>query len=263
MKIVVIGASGLIGSKLVTILRQRGQDVIEASRLSGVNTITGEGLDETLADAEVVVDVTNSPSFEGRAVLEFFETSGRNIIDAEVTAGVRHHIALSAVGTERMQESSYFRGKMAQEKLIRKSPIPYTILRSTQFFEFLRGIAKTATVGQTAHLSPALIQPIAADDVAAALADVTLGPSIIGLVEVAGPERFSLAELVKRFLMETGDSRDVMVDANARYFGAALNDQTLIPGQNPRIGPTSFEVWLSEYRLKHNDPKFGQSRVNA
>jgi len=250
MKIVVIGASGLIGSKLVSLLRQSGQDVVEASLPSGVNTITGEGLAEALAGADVVVDVTNSPSFEDKAVLEFFETSGRNIIAAEIKAGVKHHVALSVVGTERLQESGYFRGKLAQEKLIQASPIPYTILRSTQFFEFLRGIANSATVEHTVHLSPALVQPIASDDVAAALADVTVSPPVNGMVEVAGPERISFAELVKRYLVETGDSRKVVADANARYFGAVLNDQSLTPGANPRMGSKSFEQWLSESKQK-------------
>ena len=250
MKIVVIGASGLIGSKLVSLLRQSGQDVVEASLPSGVNTITGEGLAEALAGADVVVDVTNSPSFEDKAVLEFFETSGRNIIAAEIKAGVKHHVALSVVGTERLQESGYFRGKLAQEKLIQASPIPYTILRSTQFFEFLRGIANSATVEHTVHLSPALVQPIASDDVAAALADVTVSPPVNGMVEVAGPERISFAELVKRYLVETGDSRKVVADVNARYFGAVLNDQSLTPGANPRMGSKSFQQWLSESKQK-------------
>jgi uncharacterized protein YbjT (DUF2867 family) len=246
MKIVVIGASGLIGSRLVKILRQRGQDVVEASLESGVNTITSEGLNEVLEGAEVVVDVTNSPSLEGKAAQEFFETSSRNIIAAEEKAGVRYHVVLSIVGTERLQESGYFRGKMAQEKLVQASPIPYTILRSTQFFEFLRGIANSATVEQTVHLSPALFQPIAADDAVSALADVVMGPPVIGIVEVAGPERISMAELVKRYLVETGDSRNVTADANVRYFGAMLNDGTLTPGEHPRIGSKRFEAWLSE-----------------
>ena len=245
MRIVVIGASGLIGSKLVTVLRQRGQDVVEASLPSGVNTITGEGLAEALNGAEAVVDVTNSPSFDEKAVLEFFETSGRNIIAAEVQAGVQHHVVLSIVGTERMQESGYYRGKLAQEKLIRASPIPYTILRSTQFFEFLRGIANSATIEQTVRLSPALFQPIAADDVVANLADVTMHPAVHGIVEVAGPERIGMADLVKRYLAEMGDPRTVVADTNARYFGAVLNDGSLTPGAHPRIGSKNFEQWLS------------------
>jgi uncharacterized protein YbjT (DUF2867 family) len=182
--------------------------------------------------------------------LEFFETSGRNIIAAEVKAGVKHHIALSVVGTERLQDSGYFRAKLAQEKLIKESPVPYTILRSTQFFEFLRGIANSGTVEQTVYLSPALVQPIASDDVASTLADVTVSPPVNGILEVAGPERLSLAELVKRFLIETGDSRTVKVDVTAPYFGVVLNDRSLIPGANPRVGSKNFQEWLDESRLK-------------
>lgn len=248
MKIVVLGGSGLIGSKLVNILRQRGHEVVPASLASGVNTVTGEGLDEALAGAQVVVDVTNSPSFDDQAVREFFETSGRNIIAAEVKAGIKHHVALSVVGTERLQESGYFRGKMAQERLIKESPVPYSILRSTQFFEFLGGIAQSATVGQTVHVSPALVQPIASDDVAATLANIAVSPAVNGMVEVAGPERVSLAELVERFLLKTGDSRQVVADVNARYFGAVLNDQSLTPGVNPRIGSKTFEEWFSTFK---------------
>lgn len=246
MKIVVIGASGLIGSKLVKLLRQRGQDVVEASLASGVNTITGEGLAEALTGAEVVVDVTNSPSFEDQAVQNFFQTSGRNIIAAEMTAGVKHHVALSIVGTDRLPESGYLRAKVAQEKLIRESAIPYTILRSTQFLEFLRAIANSATVDQTVTLPAALFQPIASDDVVAALADVTMDAPVNGIVEVAGPERIGMADLVKRFLSETGDTRAVVADANARYFGTVLNDGSLTAGQNARLGSRNFEQWLSE-----------------
>lgn len=244
MKIVVIGGSGLIGTKLVNKLRQHGHEVVAASPASGVNTITGEGLAEALAGAQVVVDVANSPSFEDKAVLEFFETSGRNLLAAEATAGVGHHIALSVVGTDRLLESGYFRGKMAQEKLIKASKIPYTIVRSTQFFEFLDSIAQSGSNGQTVRLSPALVQPIASDDVAAALTDVTLGAPVNGTIEVAGPERISLAELVQRFLSAKQDARQVITDVHSRYFGAELNDQSLIPGDNPRIGPTSFEAWF-------------------
>ena len=245
MKITVLGASGLIGSKLVTLLRQESHDVVAASLESGLNTITGAGLDEALAGAQVVVDVTNSPSLEDKAVLDFFETSGRNIVAAEVKAGVKHHVALSVVGTERLQESAYFRGKIAQENLIKASPIPYTILHSTQFFEFLGGIAKAGTVGQTIHVSPALIQPIASDDVVATLAKLAVSPPVNGIVEVAGPERVRLAELVGSFLIKTGDARKVIADANARYFGAMLNDQSLVPGANPRVGSRTFEEWFS------------------
>jgi uncharacterized protein YbjT (DUF2867 family) len=245
MKIVVIGGSGLIGTKLVSRLRQTGHEVVAASPNSGVNTITGEGLAEALAGAQVVVDVANSPSFEDRAVLEFFETSGRNLLAAEAAAGVAHHVALSVVGSDRLPESGYLRAKMAQEKLIKASKIPYTILRSTQFFEFLNGIAQSATDGQTVRLSPALLQPVVSDDVAAALADVVLGPPVNGTVELAGPERISLDELVRRYLSAKHDPRQVVADIHARYFGTELNDQSLTPGDNPRIGPTRFEDWLS------------------
>jgi uncharacterized protein YbjT (DUF2867 family) len=245
MRIVVIGGSGLIGTKLVNKLRQLGHDVVAASPSSGINTITGEGLAEALAGAQVVVDVANSPSFEDKAVLEFFETSGRNLLAAEAAAGVGHHVALSVVGTDRLLQSGYFRAKMAQEDLIKASKVPYTILRSTQFFEFLNGIAQSATDGQTVRLSPALVQPVASDDVAAALADVTLAAPENGTVELAGPERVRLDELVRRFLAASHDARQVVTDVHARYFGAELNDQSLIPGDNPRVAPTRFEDWLS------------------
>jgi uncharacterized protein YbjT (DUF2867 family) len=245
MKIVVIGGTGLIGTKLVNKLRQSGHEVVAASPASGVNTITGEGLAEALAGAQVVVDVANSPSFEDKAVLEFFETSGRNLLAAEAAAGVGHHVALSVVGTDRLQENGYFRGKMAQENLIKASKIPYTIVRSTQFFEFMGGIAQSGTVGQMVHLSPALVQPIVSDDVADAMADVTLGAPVNGTIEIAGPERVRLDELVGRFLRATQDPREVVTDVHARYFGVELNDQSLTPGDNPRIAPTRFEDWLS------------------
>ncbi|MGH2397727.1 MAG: SDR family oxidoreductase [bacterium] len=245
MKIVVIGGTGLIGTKLVNKLRQSGHEVVAASPASGVNTITGEGLAEALAGAQVVVDVANSPSFEDKAVLEFFETSGRNLLAAEAAAGVGHHVALSVVGTDRLQESGYFRAKMAQENLIKAFKIPYTIVRSTQFFEFLDGIAQSGTVGQTVRLSPALVQPIASDDVADVMADVTAGAPVNGAVELAGPERISLDKLVRRFLSAKQDARQVVADVHARYFGAELNDQSLTPGKNPRIGATRFEDWLS------------------
>ena len=250
MKIVVIGGSGLIGSKLVNLLREKGQDVVSAGLSTGVNTLTGEGLAQALAGAEVVVDVTNSPSFEDKAVLEFFQTSGRNIAAAELAAGVKHHVALSVVGADRVPDSGYLRAKVAQEKLIRESGVPYSILRSTQFMEFLRGIADSGTIGQEVHVSPALYQPIASDDVVAALADVTVGAPVNGILEVAGPERVSMAQLVKRYLNEMGDTRTVLADVNAPYFGAVLNDQSLTPGANPRIGSQSFEAWLSKSRMK-------------
>ncbi len=245
MKIVVIGGSGLIGSKLVNRLRQKGHEVLPASPNSGVNTITGEGLAEALAGAQVVVDVANSPSFEDKAVLEFFETSGRNLLAAEAAAGVKHHVALSVVGSERLPESGYLRAKMAQENLIKASKIPYTILRSTQFFEFVNSIAQSAADGQTVRLSPALLQPIMSDDVVAALTDVTLGAPVNGTIEVAGPEKISLDELVRRFLKAKRDTRQVVADVHARYFGAELNDQSLTPGKSPLIGATRFEDWLS------------------
>ena len=250
MRIVVLGGSGLIGSKLVYLLRQEGQDVISASPSSGVNSATGEGLDDALAGAQVVVDVTNSPSFEDKAVLEFFETSGRHIVAAEEKAGISHHVALSVVGADHLQEGGYFRAKLAQEHLIERSPIPYTILRSTQFFEFLGSIAQEGAVGQTVHISPALVQPVAADDVAATLASIALGPPVQGIVEIAGPERVSLAGLVKQFLSKTGDPRQVLADSNARYYGLMLNDQSLTPGANPRIGSTTFAESFSASGLK-------------
>ena len=245
MKIVVIGGSGLIGKKLVNKLSQLDHEVVAASPSSGVNSITGEGLAEALAGAQAVVDVTNSPSWEDKAVLEFFETSTRNLLAAEVAAGVRHHVALSVVGTERLLQSGFFRAKMAQEDLIKASKFPYTIVRSTQFFEFVNGIAQSATDGQTVRLSPALVQPIVSDDVADALAEVTLGAPVNGTIEIAGPERLRLDELIRRFLSAKQDARQVVADVHARYFGLELNDQSLTPGDNPRIGPTRFEDWLS------------------
>ena len=245
MKIVVIGGSGLIGTKLVHKLREHDDEVVAASPSSGVNTLTGEGLAEALTGAQVVVDVANSPSFEDKAVLEFFETAGRNLLAADATAGVGHHVALSVVGTDRLPASGYLRAKMAQENLITASGIPFTIVRATQFFEFVGSIAQSATDGTTVRLPPALMQPIAADDVAAALADVALGEPINGMVEVAGPEPIRQDELVRQFLSATGDARKVITDVHARYYGTELNDQSLMPGDNPRIGPTRFEDWLS------------------
>ncbi len=245
MKIVVIGGSGLIGSKLVANLRARGHDVVAASPNSGVNTLTGEGLDDALRGAQAVVDVANSPSFEDKAVLEFFQTSGRNLLAAEAAAGVKHHVALSVVGTDRLAESGYFRGKIAQEKLIRESGIPYTIVHSTQFLEFLGGIAQSATEGQKVRLSTAFVQPIASDDVAIAMADYTLGKPVNGVVEIAGPERVRLADLVQRFLTRMKDPRTVVGDPQARYFGALLQDNTLVPGDNPRIGALDFDAWFA------------------
>src|SRR5881409_1675016 len=244
MKIVVIGGTGLIGTKLVKNLRQRGHEVVAASPSSGVNTLTGEGLAEALTDAQVVVDVANSPSWEDKAVLAFFETSGRNLLAAEAAAGVGHHVALSVVGTERLLASGYFRAKMAQEKLIKASPIPYTIVRATQFFEFAGGIAQSATEGQTVGLPPVLMQPIAADDVAAVMADVALAEPLNGTFELAGPEPIRQDDLVRQFLKATRDARTVITDPKALYFGIAVNDQSLTPGNNPRLGPTRFADWL-------------------
>jgi uncharacterized protein YbjT (DUF2867 family) len=245
MKIVVIGGSGLIGKKLVNNLRQLGHEAVAASPSSGVNTITGEGLAEALAGTQVVVDVANSPSFEDKAVLEFFETSGRNLLAAEAIAGVGHHVALSVVNADRLPDSGYMRAKIAQEKLIKESKIPYTILRATQFFEFLSGIAQSGTVGETVHLSPALVQPIASDDVAAALTDIAVGAPVNGTVELAGPEKFRLDELVQRFLSANNDARKVITDIHARYFGIELNDHSLTPGDKPHIGAISYEDWFS------------------
>jgi uncharacterized protein YbjT (DUF2867 family) len=250
MKIVIIGGSGLIGSKLVNKLRQLEHEVVAASPASGINTITGEGLNEALKGAQVVVDVANSPSFEDKAVLEFFQTSGRNLHAAEASAGVKHHIALSVVGTDRLQGSGYFRAKMAQENLIKESGIPYTILHSTQFFEFVGHIAQSATLGQEVHISPAFVQPIASDDVVAAMVDITIGTPINTTIEVAGPERLGLDELVSRFLRINKDPRQVITDTHASYFGVELNDQSLIPGKNPRIGSIRFEDWLNQSILK-------------
>ena len=257
IKIVVIGGSGLIGTKLVNNLRQRGDEVVAASPSSGVNTITGEGLATALTGAQVVVDVSNAPSWEDKAVLEFFETSGRNLAAAEAAAGVRHHVSLSVVGTERLLASGYFRAKMAQEELIKASGIPYTIVRATQFFEFVGGVAQFSTVGHTVHLPPALWQPIAADDVASALAEITHEEPVNGMIEIAGPERAGLDELVGRFLAATKDPREVVTDVDARYYGLVVNDQSLTPGANPRIGPTFFEDWLQRYLTQKNVSQAG------
>ena len=244
MKIVVIGGSGLIGKKLVNKLRQHGHEVVAASPSSGVNTVTGEGLTQALAGAQVVVDVANAPSWEDNAVLAFFETSGRNLLAAEAAAGVGHHVALSVVGTDRLLASGYFRAKMAQEKQMKASPIPYTIVRSTQFFEFVGGIAQSATEGQTVRLPQALMQPIVSDDVAAVMADAALAEPLNGTVEIAGPEPIRQDDLVRQFLSANGDARTVITDPKALYYGIAVNDQSLTPGENPRLGPTRFADWL-------------------
>jgi uncharacterized protein YbjT (DUF2867 family) len=246
MKIVIIGGNGLIGSKTATRLRAKGHDVVAASPRSGVNTITGEGLAGVLAGAQVVLDLANSPSFEDKAVLEFFETAGRNLLAAEAAAGVGHHIALSVVGTDRLPTNGYFQAKLAQEALIKASGIPFTIVRATQFFEFVGGIAQEGSVGQTVHLSPAFMQPIAAEDVADVMASVALAAPTNGMIEIAGPERIGVDELVGRYFRATNDPRAIVTDIHARYFGMELNDRSLTPGENPRIGPTRFEDWLSQ-----------------
>jgi uncharacterized protein YbjT (DUF2867 family) len=246
MKIVIIGGTGLIGSKLVRKLREHGHEAVPASPDSGVNTMTGEGLAGVLEGTEAVVDVSNSPTLEGPAVLTFFETSTRNLLAAEAAAGVRHHVALSVVGTERLAESSYFRGKIAQENLIQASPIPYSIVHATQFFEFVKSIADAATSGNTVRLAPVLIRPMAAEDVAGAVARTAVGTPVRGIVEVAGPQEFRLDELIRRGLKERGDSREVIADPEARYFGVRLGERTLLPGDNARLAETRFEDWLSQ-----------------
>jgi uncharacterized protein YbjT (DUF2867 family) len=243
MKIVVIGGTGLIGSKTVAILRQGGHEVLAASPNSGVNTITGEGLKEALAGAQVVIDLANSPSFEDKAVLEFFETSGRNLLAAEAAAGVRHHVALSIVAIDRT-DNGYFRAKVAQEKLIKTSGIPYTIVRSTQFLEFLGAIAASGADGNMVRISPGLFQPIAADDVAAIVADVALAAPRNGIVEIAGPERAPFNEIVARYLKAVGDSREVVRDPEARYFGSRVEEHSLVPLGEARLGRIGFDEWL-------------------
>jgi uncharacterized protein YbjT (DUF2867 family) len=249
MKIVVIGGTGLIGSKLVAKLREHGHEAIPASPDSGVNTLTGEGLAEVLEGAQVVVDVSNSPSFEDEAVLAFFETSTRNLLEAEGAAGVGHHVALSVVGTDRLTESGYFRGKIAQETLIEGSPIPYSIVHATQFFEFVKSIADAATDGDTVRLAPVLIQPMAADDVAAAVGRTAVGPPVNGIVEVAGPEQFRLDEFIRHGLEAREDSREVIADPDARYFGARLDERTLVPDGDASLAETRFEDWLNQSSL--------------
>lgn len=245
MKIVVIGGTGLIGSKLVALLRQRGQEVLAASPDSGVNTLTGEGLAAALAGARVVVDVANSPSFEDGAVMKFFQTAGRNLLAAEKVAGVGHHVALSIVGADRLPESGYMRAKVAQEELVKGSGTPYSILRSTQFFEFGGRIADEGSDGTTVRVPGALIQPILSDDVVAVLADVTLGAPINGTVEVGGPERFSFEKFVTRSLSVKNDKRKVVSDLHARYFGTELQEESLVPGSAARLGKTRLDAWLS------------------
>ncbi len=247
MKIVVIGGTGLIGSKVASILRQKGHEIVAAAPSTGVNTITGEGLSEALAGAQIVIDVANAPDFADDAVMAFFKTSGRNLMAAEKSAHVRHHIALSVVGADRLPDSGYLRAKLAQEELIKASGIPYTIVRATQFFEFLGAIAQSATDGQAVRLSPAYLQPVASDDVAAFVAKVATMAPANGIFELAGPERIGLDDLVRRYFAAKHDPRKVVTDIHARYFGAELNDKSLTPsGDKPHIGATSFEAWLAK-----------------
>jgi uncharacterized protein YbjT (DUF2867 family) len=252
MKIVVIGGTGLIGTKVVNNLRERGHEAVAASPSKGVNTLTGEGLAEALTGVEIVVDVANSPSFEDKPAMDFFETSGRNLLAAEKTAGVKHHVALSVVGTDRLTGSGagslsgYFRAKLAQENLIKASGISFTIVRATQFFEFVKGIAQSATDGSSVRLSSVLMQPMVSDDVAAAVTDVALGLPANGMIEIAGPDQFRQDELVRRFFKATGDSREIVTDESTGYFGIKVDDESLVPGPggNARIGPTHYADWL-------------------
>jgi len=254
MKIVVIGGTGLIGSKTAPILRQGGHEVVAASPNTGVNSITGEGLKEAMAGTQVVIDLANSPSFEDRAVLEFFETSGRNVHAAEAAAGVRHHVAVSIVGTDRTPENGYFRAKVAQEKLIEASGIPYTIIRSTQFLEFLGGIAASSAKGSTIRLSPGLFQPIAADDVAAITADVALAAPRSGIVEIAGPERAPFNEIIARYLKAVGDPRQVVSDPEALYFGGRVEERSLVPLGETRLGRIGLDEWIRHSQAKERTP---------
>ncbi len=247
MKIVVIGGTGLIGSKTVAILRQGGHEVVAGSPQSGINTITGEGLKEAMAGTQVVIDLANSPSFEDKAVLEFFETSGRNLLPTEASAGVRHHVALSIVGTDR-SDNGYFRAKVAQEKLIEASGIAYTIIRATQFLEFLGGIADSSADGNKVRLPPVLFQPIAADDVAAVVADVALAAPRNGIVEIAGPERAPFNEIVARYLKAVGDPRQVVSDPEARYWGGRVEERSLVPLGEARLGRIGLDEWLRRFR---------------
>jgi len=248
MKIVVIGGTGLIGSKLVNKLREHGHEAVPAAPNTGVNTLTGEGLAEVLKDTSVVVDVSNSPSWDDTAVLNFFETSTRNLLSYEAASGVGHHVALSVVGTDRLSESGYFRAKIAQEKLIymHLPPIPYTIIHATQFFEFLKGLADISVVEGKVHVPPVLFQPMAADDVATAVARIAVGPPVNGIVEIGGPEQFRIDELVRRRLATLKDPREVIADPNALYSGARITEKTLVPGKNARLGETRFETWLTQ-----------------
>lgn len=245
MKIVVIGGTGLIGSKVVAKIRQAGHQVIAASPAAGINTITGEGLKEALSNTYVVVDLANSPSFEDKAVMEFFQTAGRNLLAAETAAGVRHHVALSIVGVDLMQDSGYMRAKKVQEDLIRSSGVPYTIIRSTQFFEFLAGIADQATEGNIVHASDVQFQPIASDDVATFVAEAALSAPINGITEIAGPVRFTLPEIITKYLQAVNDPRKVLPNSNGRYYGAQIGNMSLVPAGQARLGAINFETWMS------------------
>ena len=250
MKLVIIGGTGLIGSKLVAGLREQGYEATAAAPNTGVNTLTGEGLAEALQSASVVVDVSNSPSFEATAVMNFFTTSTRNLIAAASAAGVSHYVALSVVGTERLPDSAYFRAKVAQEQLIKDSSLPYSIVHATQFFEFIKSIAAAGTEGNTVHLAPVLIQPMAADDVAKAVATIAVGTPVNGVVEIAGPEQFRLDELVREGLAAQQDPREVVADPRATYFGAILSARTLVPGEGARLGEIHFREWLGQPALQ-------------
>jgi uncharacterized protein YbjT (DUF2867 family) len=250
MKIVIIGGTGLIGSKTTAILRQGGHEVLPAAPNTGVNTLTGEGLKEALAGAQVVIDLANSPSFEPKAVLEFFQTSGRNLLAAEAAAGVGHHVALSIVGTDRTPDNGYFRAKVAQEKVIEASSVPYTIIRSTQFMEFFKGIADEATKGNIVRVSPGAFQPIAADDVARFVAEVAVAAPKNGRVEIAGPERAPFYQMVARYLKAVGDPREVVSDTQARYFGGLVDDQSLVPLGEARLGHIKFDEWYRRSQAK-------------
>jgi uncharacterized protein YbjT (DUF2867 family) len=251
MKVVVMGGSGLIGKKLVSRLRERGHEAVAASPSTGVNAVTGAGLADVLAGADTVVDVTNSPSFEDAAVLEFFEKSSRNLLAAEADAGVGHHVALSIVGADRIPDSGYMRAKVVQEKLIQSAGVPYTILRATQFFEFIGGIvAQFPSEGQSVRAPTASFQPILSDEVVAALVDVTLAAPANGFVELAGPKRYRFNEIVQQYLTGTQDRRQVLPDTQARYFGARLSDESLVPLGSSRLGETRFEDWLRQSTAK-------------
>jgi uncharacterized protein YbjT (DUF2867 family) len=246
MKIVIIGGTGLIGSKVVTMLRERGHDAVPAAPQTGVNTLTGEGLAQAVTGADVVVDVSNSPSFDGEAAMKFFQTSTRNILAAEAAAGVRHHVALSVVGIDRLADNGYFRAKLAQEELIRSSSIPYSIVHATQFFEFLKGIADDATSGGTVRVAPVMFQPMAAEDVARMVSSVALGTPINGIVETAGPEPYRLDEFVRIGLRAQKDPREVVTDPKAPYFGSVLSERSLMPGDDARTGNVTFQAWQQQ-----------------